>query len=151
MPPKKKAPKEHGNTKFDAALRADYLRYLRNGNLKYESARLCGISYETVEYRRKDDQEFRAAEVRAMSEAREGVESVLHDMARQGDISAIKMWLTAHDRSTYGDKRTVEVDATPAALELGMVDAYARIAELQTELAKRADRLQLDDPNIIDI
>jgi hypothetical protein len=151
MPPKKKSPKEHGNTKFDESLRSDYLRYLRNGNLKYESARLCGISYETVENRRRDDQEFKASEVRAMSEAREGIESVLHDMARQGDISAIKMWLTAHDRSTYGDKRTVEVDATPAALELGMSDAYARIAELQTELAKRSERLMLDDPDIIDV
>tara|TARA_R110002126_G_scaffold154744_1_gene301806 strand:- start:15 stop:470 length:456 start_codon:yes stop_codon:yes gene_type:complete len=151
MPPKKKSPKEHGNTKFDESLRSDYLRYLRNGNLKYESARLCGISYETVEYRRRDDQDFKDAEVRAMSEAREGVEAVLHDMARQGDISAIKMWLTAHDRSTYGEKKQIELDATPAALELGMVDAYARIAELQTELAKRSERLQLDDSHIIDI
>ena len=151
MPPKKKAPKEHGNTKFDAALRADYLRYLRNGNLKYESARLCNISYETVENRRRDDPEFKAAEVRAMSEAREGIESVLHDMARQGDISAIKMWLTAHDRSTYGDKKQIEVDATPAALELGRAEAYSRVAELQTELAKRSERLMLDESNIIDI
>ncbi len=151
MPPKKKAPKEHGNTKFDAALRADYLRYLRNGNLKYESARLCNISYETVENRRRDDPEFKASEVRAMSEAREGVEKVLHDMAMQGDISAIKMWLTAHDRSTYADKRTVELDATPAALELSRNDAVARIAELQTELAVRHERLMLDDPDIIDV
>jgi hypothetical protein len=151
MPPKKPAPKEHGNTKFDEVLRGKYLSSLRSGNLKYESARLCGVSYKTVERRRKDDPEFRSDEEHALSEAREGVEAVLYGMAQQGDLGAIKMWLTSHDRSTYGEKKQIELDATPAALELGRVEAYARIAELQTELALRSQRLQLDDPDIIDI
>jgi len=137
--------------KFDEKMRQEYLGYLRAGNLKYESARLCGISYDTVQRRRKDDPEFREAESHALAEAREGVEKVLYDMAKQGDISAIKMWLTAHDRSTYAEKKTVELDATPAALELGKAEAYAKIAELQTELAKRSERLALDDPDIIDV
>jgi hypothetical protein len=137
--------------KFDEKLRSKYLDYLRAGNLKFESARLCGISHRTVQRRMNDDPDFAEAVSHAMSEAREGVEKVLHDMALQGDISAIKMWLTAHDRSTYADKKTVELDATPAALELSRNEAMARISELQLELEQRHGRLQLSDPDIIDV
>lgn len=138
-------------TKFTPEVRERYLEYLRAGNMKYEAARLVGIHPVTVERRRKDDPEFRAAEVRALDESVEGVEKILRDMALQGDIGAIKMFLAAHKRNTYGDRKTFEIDATPAALELGKAEAYAKIAELQTELAKRSQRLQLDDPNIIDV
>lgn len=137
--------------KFDEALRETYLEHLRAGNLKFESARLCGIAYSTVERRRKNDPEFVEAEQLAMAEAREGVEKVLHSMALQGDISAIRMWLSAHDKSTYADKKTVEIDATPAAVELGKAEAIAAIADLQRTLAERSAQLQLDDPDIIDI
>jgi len=144
MPPAKKKP-AHGNTKFDDAARRKYLDSLRRGNLKFESARKAGVSYRTVERRRDIDDEFRAEESRAMAEAREGVEAVLFDMAQQGDLGAIKMWLTAHDRSTYGEKRQVQVDATPAAVALGQADALARVAELHTVLAERRLALESDD------
>lgn len=139
------------NTKFDAKLRRLYLEHLRKGNLKFEAARLVGVSYRTVERRRADDEEFRLAEQHAMAEAREGVEKVLHQMALEGDLGAIKMWLTAHDRSTYGDKRKVEIDATPEAVALGQADALARIAELQRTLAERQQRLALDDDPVLDL
>jgi hypothetical protein len=147
MPQSSKKP--HGNTKFTEDKRKEYLDYLRRGNLKFEAARMVGVSYRTVERRRADDEVFRLDESRALAESREGVEKVLRDMALQGDLGAIKLWLTAHDRSTYGEKRQLEIDATPDALALGQAEALARVAELQTELAKRAARLDADD--VIDV
>ncbi len=141
--------KPHGNTKFTADARKQYLDHLRRGNLKFEAARKVGVSYRTVERRRADDDEFRAEESRALAEAREGVEKVLRDMALEGDLGAIKLWLQAHDRSTYGEKKQVEIDATPDALALGQADALARVAELQAELARRTARLNADD--VIDV
>lgn len=131
--------------KFDEALRAQYLEHLRAGNLKFESARLCGIAYSTVERRRKNDPDFVEQEQWAMAEAREGVEKVLHSAALQGDMAAIRMWLSAHDKSTYADKKTVEIDATPAAVELGKAEALTAIADLQRTLAERSAQLQSDD------
>lgn len=137
------------NTKFDAEARAEYVEYLRRGNLKYESARLVGVSYRTVERHRKDDDEFRKQEHHALAEAREGIEKVLYDMARQGDIGAIDRWLKAHDRSTYGDKKTLELDATPAALEMSRNELAGKVTELQQTLAERRARL-IESGDIID-
>jgi len=146
-----KPAKPHGNTKFTQEKRDEYLSHLRRGNLKFEAARKVGVSYRTIERRRADDDEFRADESRALSEAREGVEKVLRDMAMEGDLGAIKLWLTAHDRSTYGEKKQVEIDATPEALSLGQAEALARVAELQTELAKRTARLAEDELPVLDL
>jgi hypothetical protein len=146
MPPKQDQP----NTKFDEETRALYIDELRKGNLKMESARRVGVSYRTVERRRADDDSFRKAEEHALAEAREGVEKVLRDMALEGDLGAIKVWLTAHDRSTYGDKKQIELDATPNAVALSQADALAAVAELQSTLEKRRQALELDD-GIIDV
>lgn len=131
--------------KFDKDVQGVYLDSLRSGNLKHESARKAGVSYDTVKRRRKADPDFAEAEQLAMEEAREGVEKVLYEMAKQGDISAIKMWLTAHDRSTYGQKQTVEIDATASALEMSRNDALAKAAELQKELIARRHELEVVD------
>lgn len=136
--------------KFTPEKREEYLAELRKGNLKFESARLVGISYRTVERHMADDDDFAADVRRATAEAREGVEKVLHDLALEGDLGAIKMWLTAHDRSTYGDKSKVEIDASPAALELSRNEAFSRLAELQTTLAEREQRM-IASGDIIDV
>jgi len=130
--------------KFTPEKQQEYFRYLRSGNLKYESARLTGISYRTVEERRKADPEFKEAEQHAMAEAREGIEKVLFDMAGQGDISAIRLWLSAHDKSTYADKKTIELDATANAVELSRNEAISKIADLQATLAARAEQYAID-------
>ena len=145
------APEDHPNTRFTKEKRDEYLEQLRRGNLKMEAARRVDVSYRTVERRRADDDAFRKEEEHALAEAREGVERVLRDMAMEGDLGAIKMWLTAHDRSTYGDKKQVEIDATPAAVELSQNDALARIAELQATLEQRRLALQADDADVIEV
>lgn len=139
--------------KFTPEKREQYLAELRKGNLKYESARMVGISYRTVERHMADDDEFADAVRRATAEAREGVEKVLRDLALEGDLGAIKMWLTAHDRSTYADKQKVEIDATPAALELSRNEAFSRLAELQATLEARQARMLANgsEPEIIDV
>ena len=145
------APEDHPNTKFTHQKRNEYLEQLRRGNLKMEAARRVDVSYRTVERRRADDDAFRKEEEHALAEAREGVERVLRDMAMEGDLGAIKMWLTAHDRSTYGDKKHVVIDASPAAVVLSQNDALARIAELQSTLEQRRLALQADDAEIIEV
>ena len=143
MPSNPDNPKPDHAYKFNEVARAEYIEHLRNGNLKYESARLVGVAYETVVRRRNADEDFKAAEQHAMAEAREGIERVLFNMASQGDIAAIKMWLHAHDKSTYADRKTVEIDATPNAVALSQADALAKVAELQNTLEKR--RLVLEE------
>lgn len=135
-------------TDFTKERKEKYLQQLRDGNLKLESARRVGVSYRTIQRHREADEEFREGERIALAEAREGVEKVLRDMALQGDLGAIKLWLRAHDRSTYGDKQTVEIDATPAALELSRTDLQAEIVKLQQTLAERAELLAGD---VIDV
>jgi hypothetical protein len=130
--------------KFTPEKQDEYIKYLRGGNLKYESARLTGVSYDTILRRRKADPEFRDKEQHALAEAREGVEKVVFDMALQGDISAIKLWLSAHDKSTYSQKQTIEFDATPNAVELSRNEAISKIANLQQTLAARAEQYMLD-------
>lgn len=147
MPP---ADGDHPNTKFNAAKRQEYLNNLRSGSLKFEAAKRAGIGYRTVQRRRADDDEFRTEERLAEAERDEEIEKVLRDMALEGDLGALKMWLAAHNRS-YANRQTVEVDATPAAVEASKAAALGKIADLQRTLAERAERLALDDPDIIDV
>ena len=138
------------NTKFNQKKREEYLAALREGSLKFEAAKRVGIGYRTVQRRRADDEDFKRDERLAEAERDEEIEKVLRDLALQGDISALKMWLAAHNRS-YASRSTVEVDATPAAVEVSKAVALGKIADLQRELAERHERLALDDPDIIDV
>lgn len=133
------APKSYPATTFDKAKQEAYLSHLRGGALKYEAARLAGIGYRTVQRRRAVDPDFVDEEREALAEAREAVEKVVYNSALQGDLSAAKMWLQAHDKSTYGDRRTVEVDATPAALEMSRNEVLAKLAELQATITGRLE------------
>jgi len=136
--------------KFTEEVREAYLSSIRSGNMRNESARIAGISYRTVERRRKNDPEFASDELRAFDEANEGVEKVLRDMALQGDISAIKMWLASHKRSTYGQKTQVQIDATDNAVQLGQAGALGKIADLQASLSARRLELESDD-GVLDV
>ena len=127
--------------KFTADVRDLYLSELRSGNLKHESARIVGVSYRTVERHMSDDDDFREMVRHASGEAREGIEKVLFKMALEGDLGSIKMWLTAHDRSSYGDKMVIEHDATQAAVEMSQNEALAKVADLQKTLEARRLRL----------
>ncbi len=127
--------------KFTEDVRAEYIESLRTGNLKFESARLVGISYRTIERHRHDDDDFRDLERLALMEAREGIEKVLFKMALEGDLGAIDRWMKAHDRSTYGDKQVLEINATQGAVEMSAFQALAKVAELQITLAERHARL----------
>jgi hypothetical protein len=131
--------------KFTDDVRKKYLDSVRSGNMKFESARLSGVSMKTIERRRRNDPEFREDEARAFDEANEGVEKVLRDMAMLGDISAIKIWTTSHMRATYGQKSTIEIDATDKAVEMSKANALGSIANLQATLEKR--RLELESEN----
>ncbi|MEE9125346.1 MAG: hypothetical protein V3U14_12785 [candidate division NC10 bacterium] len=140
---------KHPNTKFNEAARKRYLDSLRGGTLKIDSAKKAGVSYKTVIRRRDADTEFRELEELALMEAREIIESVIFELGRAGDLKAGLAYLAAHDRSTWGNKTTIEVDATPAAVEMSQNDALARIAELKGIAEGRRLALEEDD-TIID-
>ena len=142
---------EHPNRKFTADVRKEYLDLIRSGRfLKMRAAEQVGVSYRTVERFRADNDDFRDEERLALQYALEGKEAILSDMADQGDLGALKMWLQAHGRSTYADRQVIEHDATPAALEMSANDALARVAELQKELEARRERL-LASGDVIDV
>ncbi len=143
-------PPEHPNKKFTADVRDTYIESLRTGNLKFESARLAGISYRTVERHRRDDDDFADNERLALMEAREGIEKVLFEMAKEGDLGAIDRWLKAHDRSTYGSRTTLEIDATDNAVQLTQAQALGKVADLQKTLAERHARL-VESGDVIDV
>ena len=142
-----------GWTKFDEDRREAYLNALRDGNLKHASARIAGVSYKTIERYRAANEEFHKDERIAQAEASEQVEKVLHDMALEGDLGAIKIWLHAHAKSTYNDKKELTIDATPAALEASKANALASVADLQKVLAERhAEMAELESgPKVINV
>lgn len=144
------APAEHPNTRFTAEVRERYLELLRKGGRKIKSAKAVGVSYRTIERYRADNDDFRRDEQIAVMEAVEDIEIVLHTLAQQGDLSAIKMWLSAYNRAEFGGDRTITVDATPAAVEMSKNDALAAVAAMKAELAARRDRL-IEAGDIIDV
>lgn len=131
-----------GWTKFDEERRAAYLNALREGSLKFEASKKAGVSYATIERYRAANEEFHKEERLAQAEANEEVEKVLRQMALEGDLGAMKMWLHAHAKSTYNDKKVLEIDATPEALEASKANALAAVADLQKVLAERHAELQ---------
>lgn len=142
-----------GYTKFDAAAQERYLDALRSGDLKFAASKKAGVSYKTIERYRAANEEFHKEERLAMAEAVEEVEKVLHDMALEGDLGAMKLWLHAHAKSTYNDKKELTIDATPAAVEASKANALAAVADLQRALAERHAELQAIEagPEIIDV
>jgi predicted acyltransferase (DUF342 family) len=138
--------------KFTQDVRDTYLASIRAGNMRNESARIAGISSKTVAKYRRNDIEFSEDEAMAFDEANEGVEKVLRDMALLGDISAIKLWLAAHKRSQYGQKTTIEVDATDKAVEMSNANALTQIASLQVTLEARRIAIESENPtSFIDV
>lgn len=135
---------------FDDAAKAAYCAALRAGLLKREAARQTGFSYQTVRNHLQNDPDFAEAAADAHAEATESVETVLYDLAKQGDLSAIRMWLKAHDRDTYGEDQKLTIDATEAAVQLSANQAFAKIAELRTELERRAQRIH-DEESVITV
>ena len=132
-----------------------YLDRLRNGAMKTRAAEAAGVSYKTVVRRRQNDPEFAEEEELALRYALESVHEVLFTLALEGDIKAVLPWLAAHDRSvvypTFSKTQTtkVEIDATPAALEMSKNELFSQLAELQSTLEKR--RAELVEDGVVDV
>jgi hypothetical protein len=129
-------------TKFTPEKRAEYLGYLEDGMLKFAAAKRAGIGYRTIQRYRNADPDFKDLESLLMLVALEPIEKVVRDLALQGDLTAAKMILAAHNRSVYGADAKLTVDATDAAVELSRNEAIARVAAAQEEIAKRRAALE---------
>jgi len=147
VPPRKKVDKR---VKFTAAKRAKYIQLLRNGGFKFDSANKIGISYRTIQRRMADDDEFKEDIALAMMESFEKKEMILSEMADERDLGALKMWMTAHGRSTYGDRQVLQIDATKGAIEMTANVALAKVSELHGILAEREARM-IESGDIIDV
>lgn len=113
MPPKLPRTADQKFTpKFTAEVRQQFLQCLREGMLKQAACEACNIGYRTFQRYMAADPEFRVEVEAALAYAREKVEHVLYEAALQGEPWAVKMWLSAHDKSTYGDRIQVEKTVT---------------------------------------
>jgi len=118
--------------------------------MKRTAARTVGVSYRTVERRRASDADFKWEMDNATREAAEPVEKMVYDLALQGDLRAAEMWTKAYASSNWRQLQRVEIDATPAAVELSRNQLDSRLAELQTTLSERRLSLAADD-SVIDV
>ena len=142
-------PPHHGNLRFDETKRERFLELLRTGHMKRTAARTVGFTYRTIERRRQHDPDFKWEMDNATREAAEPVEKMVYDLALQGDLRAAEMWTKAYASSNWRQLQRVEIDATPAAVELSRNQLDTRLAELQTTLAER--RLSLAADDVIDV
>lgn len=115
-----------------------YLKALESGDLPHAAAKRAGVHMETVYRYRRSNPDFVRKEKWAMAAAREEIERVIFDLALQGDLTAAKMWLQAHDRATYGDKKTVEHDVSENIMQLSADETARRMMELRSNLEQRA-------------
>ncbi len=142
----------HGNLRFDETRRERFLELLRTGHMKRTAARTVGVHYRTIERRRQHDPDFKWDMDNSTREAAEPVEKMVYDLALQGDLRAAEMWTKAYASSNWRQLQRVEIDATPAAVELSRNQLDTRLAELQATLTER--RLNLaadDDSSVIDV
>jgi hypothetical protein len=115
-----------------------YLAALERGDLPHAAAKRAGVHMETVYRYRRSNPDFKTKEKWAMAAAREEIERVIYDLALQGDLSAAKMWLQAHDRATYGDRKTVEHDVSENIMQLSADETQRRMIDLRGQLEQRA-------------
>lgn len=121
---------------------------LRQGHGRYESARLVGISSETVLRHRKGDGKFRAACEDAELQAIEPIEKKLYEAAEEGEPWAVKMVLERRDPERWRDTSKTQVSVlhsgTVAHLHLEGPPT-SRIEQLEQQLAQRRRELEAPD------
>lgn len=123
-------------TKFTPRRQEKYLDLLRKGTTKIKAARAVGVAPGTVRRLRQADADFAQLELLARAEATEVVEGVLYEAATQDrEPWAVKMWLAANDRETYGQQaKEVHVKGEVQHVHVTLTE----IERLQQQLSGRA-------------
>lgn len=126
-------------TVFDDAVKAEYLRLIQAGYLRFDAAKRLGVTNTDVKRHFKADPEFQEALIEAELEATEPVENVLYKAALLGEPWAVKEWLTKRDKQRWADPdKTVNhnISGTLTHVE----EASGTLAAVQLLLADLADR-----------
>ncbi len=98
-----------GVYKFDDVKKAEYLRLLREGGRRHQSARQVGVTPMTVINHQAADPEFKRACEMAEMEALDEVESAIHMAAASGNVTACIFILQNRDPDRWKDMRFTEV------------------------------------------
>lgn len=119
--------------KLNHLQKADYVRKLRAGGLRYESAEELGLLAEQIRVAVRDDSDFRAACQDAVLAANEPVESALYKAAIAGEPWAVTFYLKHRDRERWGEQ-TKEVRVIH---ELDGAELLKTAAEIGQQLQRR--------------
>jgi hypothetical protein len=95
--------------KFDAKKKEKYLKSLRGGNRRVFAARQSGVSHSLICLYRNANSEFAEAEREAEDESTAVIECALHKLAREGNVTAIQVWLYNRAPDRWKDKRSQTV------------------------------------------
>jgi transcriptional regulator with XRE-family HTH domain len=79
-------------------------KFAKQGLTLEQIAHNLGISYDTLNERRKENPEFSEAIERGKSKGIEVITNALFEKAESGDVSAIKYFLNNRDNNNWKDK-----------------------------------------------
>lgn len=124
-----------------------FFKLIEKGARPSEACKQAGVTMNGYYTKMREDPEFKERMVQAEAIASEPIEEAVKEAAIGGNVQAQKLWLEKRSPDRWpSDKRlTVENKQT---LELEAGPRLARILALQDRLA---NRLELADPNIIDV
>ena len=100
-----------------------------------QTAAVLGISYETLNERRKEFPEINQIIEKGKSIGVEGVAGALHDKAMSGDITAIKYYLGNRAKDDWSDRQGITIDGQlDTTVEfIGLPETVERINEIISE------------------
>lgn len=124
--------------KLTDAEKTIFLRMTASGVLGNAAAQHCGTTLRTVQREMERDPEFAEDVAAARDAAKERVEEVLYTAALAGEPWAVKKWLEAHDRETYGKQETTINIEHKTTTELEIGERLAGITQMKERLALAA-------------
>lgn len=114
--------------KFDANKKAAYLELLRTGGRRMASARAVGINPRTVEKHMRRYPGFAQLLSEAEMEANEFIENALYKAAREGNVTAIQVWLYNRAPSRWKDQRNMKVTVGDGDIDEAIETELARLS-----------------------
>jgi hypothetical protein len=114
--------------RFDERRREKYLSLLRKGKHRLTAARACDVSRELVRLYRNANPSFAEEESAAEEEAGDAVEDALFEAARDGNVTAIQVYLYNRRPARWKDQRNLKVFVGDDDLDSAIERELARVA-----------------------
>lgn len=130
----------------DGDLQFKYLRLIANGSPRGEAASGCNISSTTVRRYCAHNPDFLEALLDAEEDAFDPIEHTTRQLAKAGDISAIKEYRSMKRRREVAENRRLIVDHQHTV----KIDASDKVRELIQVLRERRDGREILEGEIVE-